>query len=113
MIYTNDDYESESNKHHSFDIEQVAKEIEKKIKKDDEISYDGYSIDYDHWLIKFFVKTADGREYVAFDPVTLSFHVQNDLWISEFDELSIFRLLVLFSQIELSDMLRTMGANHD
>lgn len=106
MIWKNEDYESVG--HHSFNIDQVAKKIEKKIKEDNDIPYDGYCIDYQYGLISFFIKTGYDREYVEFDPNTLLFHVQNDLWISEFDELGIFRLLVLFSQIGLSDKLRMM-----
>lgn len=63
--------------------------------------------------IRFYVKTGDGREYVEYDPCTLAYHVQNDLWISEFDQQSIYELLVLFAQIREVQTLKSMGLSKE
>ena len=76
MIYGKKDYE-DSIMITDFDINQVAKKIERIIKRDDEFPYAGYSIDHKTNLIKFYVKTGDGKEFIAFDPATYSYHVQN------------------------------------
>lgn len=107
MIYAKEDYD-----HNGFDVDpyRVAEEIQKHIQSDPDIPYAGYSVNSRTGLINFYVKTGDGREFVAFDPSTCSYHVQNDLWISEFDELAIFRLLVIFAKIRGADMFRQFKA---
>lgn len=108
MIYSEEDYKDAAKYKHSFDIDQVAKEIEKKIKADSDIAYDGYLINRKTCLINFCIKTADGREWISYDPCTLNYHIQNSLWISEFDETSIFRLLVIFSELRYKWNLKAM-----
>lgn len=109
MIYGKKDYEDEAKYKHDFNIDQVAKELEKRIKKFSDIAYDGYSINRMTLTIRFYVKTGDGREYVEYDPCTLAYHVQNDLQISEFDQQSIYELLVLFAQIREVQTMKSMG----
>lgn len=116
MIYTSKDYESSYGKNHDLDIGKVAVHIDIEIRKDPLIKYAGYSVDFKHWLIRFYIKTGDDEEYIVFDPCTLSFHIQNDLWISEFDETSIFRLLVILSEIRYKWNIKAMkdrGSNDD
>ena len=113
MIYGTKDYEDEAKYKHGFNIDQVAKELEKIIKKFSDIAYDGYSINRMTLTIRFYVKTGDGREYVEYDPCTLAYHVQNDLWISEFDQQSIYELLVLFAQIREVQTLKSMGLSKE
>lgn len=113
MIYGTKDYEDEAKYKHDFNIDQVAKELEKRIKKFSDIAYDGYSINRMTLTIRFYVKTGDGREYVEYDPCTLAYHVQNDLWISEFDQQSIYELLFLFAQIREVQTLKSMGLSKE
>lgn len=108
MIYKNEDYENQCLKHPDFDIGNVAVLIDVEIRKDPLIKYKSYSVDFKHGLIRFYIETGDGEEYVVFDPCTLSFHIQNNLWISEFDETSIFRLLVILSEIRYRWNLKAM-----
>ena len=108
MIYTSKDYESSYGKNYDLDIGKVAVHIDIEIRKDPLIKYEGYSVDFKHGLIQFYIKTGDDEEYIVFDPCTLSFHIQNDLWISEFDETSIFRLLVIFSEIRYKWNIKAM-----
>ena len=108
MIYTSKDYESSYGKNHDLDIGKVAVHIDIEIRKDPLIKYEGYSVDFKNWLIRFYIKTGDDDEYIVFDPCTLSFHIQNDLWISEFDETSIFRLLVILSEIRYKWNIKAM-----
>lgn len=108
MIYTEEDYESPCGKYSDFDIGKVAVHIDIEIRKDPLIKYEGYSVDFKHGLIRFYIKTGDGDEYIVFDPCTLSFHIQNDLWISEFNETSIFRLLVILSEIRYKWNIKAM-----
>lgn len=105
MIYSKKDYES-NEMDFNLDLEQIAKRIEKIIKRDDTIPYTGYTLNRKTHIICFYVKTGDGQEFVAFDSITMSYHIQNDVWISEFDETAIFKLLGLFSTIRREDMFR-------
>lgn len=115
MIYGKKDYE-DSIMITDFDINQVAKKIERIIKRDDEFPYAGYSIDHKTNLIKFYVKTGDGKEFIAFDPATYSYHVQNDLWISEFDEQAVLQLLAILADVRREDewkQVKAMEVNKD
>lgn len=115
MIYTKREYE-DNNMEIDFDIEQVAKKIEQIIKRDDDFPYAGYSIDRKHNLIKFYVKTGDGKEFIAFDPTTCFYHVQNDLWFSDFDESALLQLLGIFTTIRREDewkQIEAMGHNYE
>lgn len=115
MIYTKKDYE-DNDMEIDFDIEKVAKKIERIIKRDDEFSYAGYSIDHKTNLIKFYIKTGDGKEFIALDPATYSYHVQNDLWVSEFDEKAVLQLLAILADVRREDewkQIMAMGRNYD
>lgn len=95
------------------DVEKVAKEIEKKIKANSDIAYDGYDFAIDfgagYLVINFYIKTADGRECISYDPHTLDYHIQNDLWITDFNQDSIYELLILFAQIRTIGMAKILG----
>ena len=102
MIYTQREYE-DKNLRIDFDFDQVAKKIQRIIKRNDEIPYAGYSIDRKTNLIKFYIKTCGEKEFIAFDPTTSYYHVQNDLWFSEFDESALLQLLDIFTTIRRED----------
>lgn len=115
MIYAKKDYE-DNELETDFDIDEVAKKVERIIKTDDEFPYAGYSIDHKTNLIKFYLKTGDGKEFIAFDPATCSYHVQNDLWFSEFDESALLQLLGIFTTIRREDewkQIEAMGHNYE
>lgn len=70
---------------HDVDVDRVAKIIDKEFQKDfKRYGYKGYEIDRRGGLIVFKVKTGD-EERIYFDPYTMRIHLQNDLWIDEFN----------------------------
>ncbi|MDB6265380.1 hypothetical protein ODU75_01565 [Lactobacillus amylovorus] len=55
-------------KNNNLDIGKVALHIDIEIRKDPLIQYEGYSVDFKNWLIRFYIKTADDNGYIVFDP---------------------------------------------
>lgn len=88
---------------------KVANILDEKFRNDLSVQgYAGFDIDKKHDLIKFFAKTEE-IETIYFDPYTLECHLQNNLWLDEFNSAIIMAMASELIQVRIEWEKKVLG----